>query len=174
MQLCGCSAPGFGHLPALKAAVGLTPSTPWTHGSNCGGLRPYTFYTLDTCELRRLTVLHLLHAGHLPALEATVGLPPYPHRSRDCIPQPRHHRANSPRARMRFSRCHDFWVSLQPRGLPSGAPWTPKGARGGCRSYTFYTLDTWGHTRWPPVLHLIHFGHAISRVVAAGLTHLTP
>ena len=68
-----------------------------------GCLRPYTFCTpLYTCELRRQAALHLLHAGHLPPPKATVGLPPSPRISRDCTPQPRHHKASSPpRRRMR-------------------------------------------------------------------------
>ena len=109
-QLCGCSAAGFGHLRALAAAVGLAPSTPWTHGSNWG-LSIYTVCT-PLFHIRAAAAGGLtptLHVGHLPVLEAIVGLPPSLRRNRDCAPQQRHHKGSSPRRRM------------EPSSLPGGA-----------------------------------------------------
>ena len=160
-----------------------------------GGLRSYTFCTpLYTCELRRLAVLHLLHAGHLPPPKATVGLPPFPRISRDCTPQPRHHKASPPpRRRMRLfiplSRLLGVTGTAQPpwrrsldtqrrarAGHQSYTIYTLDtwGTRGGRRSYTVYTLDTQGHTWWLRVLHILHREHHWGRVAPVNLTHLTP
>ena len=154
---CLGEASRFTSFPNLRLLRGRL----WAPATISGGRRPCTFYTLDAWEQLGAFDLHRLHAafhiraaaaggltptlhvGHLPVLEAIVGLPPSLRRNRDCTPQQRHHKGSSPRRRMGFiplSRLLGVTGTAQPpwrrlldtqrraRALASLAPstlWTP-------------------------------------------------